>query len=121
MAGIFSHTKLEAARAAAEAEASASAAVGTAPHGSHDGGTSYATSAPIPSITTAPAPGDNVRQSLTGKYVCPFCGSVNENEQGTCPRCTMENTAASRKATKVRIGPWYVLQTRNPAAPGMKF
>jgi hypothetical protein len=25
-----------------------------------------------------------------------------------------------RQATKARIGPWYVLQTRNPAAPGMK-
>ncbi len=33
----------------------------------------------------------------------------------------MENSPASRKATKSRIGPWYVLQTRNPAAPGMKF
>ena len=28
---------------------------------------------------------------------------------------------AARKATKARIGPWYVLQKRNPAAPGMKF
>ena len=120
MAGIFSNKKLEAARAAAEAEASAATAVGaaTAPNGSYDGGASYATAAPV---APAAAPGDNVRQSLSGKYVCPFCGSVNENEQGTCPRCTMENTAASRKATKVRIGPWYVLQTRNPAAPGMKF
>jgi hypothetical protein len=120
MAGIFSNKKLEAARAAAEAEASAATAVGaaTAPNGSYDGAASYATAAPV---APAAAPGDNVRQSLSGKYVCPFCGSVNENEQGTCPRCTMENTAASRKATKVRIGPWYVLQTRNPAAPGMKF
>jgi hypothetical protein len=33
----------------------------------------------------------------------------------------MENSAAGRKATKGRIGPWYVLQKRNPAAPGMKF
>lgn len=33
----------------------------------------------------------------------------------------MEDTAATRQATKARIGPWYVLQTRNPAAPGMKF
>jgi hypothetical protein len=33
----------------------------------------------------------------------------------------MESTAATRQATKSRIGPWYVLQTRNPAAPGMKF
>src|SRR5665213_3200966 len=33
----------------------------------------------------------------------------------------MENTPAARKATKARIGPWYVLQARNPAAPGMKW
>ncbi len=32
--------------------------------------------------------------------------------------CTMENTPQTRKATKSRIGPWYVLQSRNPAAPG---
>src|SRR4051794_40218634 len=64
---------------------------------------------------------EQIRDSLQNKFVCPFCGSINDNEQGTCPRCTMENTAASRKATKLRIGPWYVLQTRNPAAPGMKF
>jgi hypothetical protein len=33
----------------------------------------------------------------------------------------MEDTPATRQATKARIGPWYVLQTRNPAAPGMKY
>jgi hypothetical protein len=33
----------------------------------------------------------------------------------------MENTALTRQATRARIGPWYVLQSRNPAAPGMKF
>jgi hypothetical protein len=33
----------------------------------------------------------------------------------------MEDTPATRQATKSRIGPWYVLQTRNPSAPGMKY
>ena len=69
-------------------------------------------------LATQP-PAETIRDGLRGKYVCPFCGSVNDSEQGTCPRCTMENSAATRKATKTRIGPWYVLQTRNPAAPGM--
>jgi hypothetical protein len=46
---------------------------------------------------------------------------INDATEGQCPQCTMENTAAGRKATKARIGPWYVLQKRNPAAPGMKF
>jgi rubrerythrin len=71
-------------------------------------------------VASAPGP-EQIRDLLAGKFVCPFCGSINESEQGVCPRCTMENSPASRKATKSRIGPWYVLQTRNPAAPGMKF
>ncbi|HEX8914157.1 MAG TPA: hypothetical protein VF796_17545, partial [Humisphaera sp.] len=79
-----------------------------------------ATSEQDPSAAAFPAqPAESIRDALRGKYVCPFCGSVNDSEQGTCPRCTMENSAATRKATKTRIGPWYVLQTRNPAAPGM--
>jgi len=33
----------------------------------------------------------------------------------------MHDTNANRDATKARIGPWYVLQSRNPAAPGMTY
>ncbi len=33
----------------------------------------------------------------------------------------MENTPATRNSTRGRVGPWYVLQKRNPAAPGMKY
>ena len=61
------------------------------------------------------------RYPLEGRYVCPFCGAVNETMEGPCPQCTMTNTAETRKATKSRIGPWYVLQSRNPAAPGMRY
>ena len=61
------------------------------------------------------------RYPLQGRHVCPFCGSVNETMEGPCLQCTMGNTAETRKATKSRIGPWYVLQSRNPAAPGMKY
>ena len=64
---------------------------------------------------------DDVGHTLEGRYVCPFCGAVREQPDGTCARCTMESSPATRQATKSRIGPWYVLQTRNPAAPGMKF
>jgi len=52
--------------------------------------------------------------------VCPFCGTVREPPEGACPRCTMADTAETRAATRARVGPWYVLQARNPAAPGMK-
>jgi len=64
---------------------------------------------------------EEIRDALAGRQVCPFCGLVKEHAEGPCERCTMENTASTRQATKARIGPWYVLQGRNPAAPGMKF
>ena len=64
---------------------------------------------------------EQVRQPLTGKHVCPYCGHQYPGGPEPCPRCTMEDTPATRQATKARIGPWYVLQSRNPAAPGMKF
>ena len=75
---------------------------------------------------TTPRSGGNsaaspARDALAGKHVCPFCGTVNPNASQPCPRCTMEDTPATRQATKTRIGPWYVLQSRNPAAPGMRF
>jgi len=64
---------------------------------------------------------EQVRQTLTGKHVCPYCGHAYPGGPEPCPRCTMEDSPATRQATKARIGPWYVLQTRNPAAPGMKY
>jgi hypothetical protein len=52
---------------------------------------------------------------------CPFCGAIAEkSNDAVCPRCKMENTALTRQATRARIGPWYVMQSRNPSAPGMK-
>jgi hypothetical protein len=89
------------------------------------GGVSSLSSVPVSDDRSA---ANSVRDSLSGKQVCPFCGSQNApsansatNSQGPCPRCTMEDTAATRQATKARIGPWHVLQTRNPAAPGMRY
>jgi len=52
--------------------------------------------------------------------VCPFCGAISEKSETACPRCKMENSAINRQATRARIGPWYVMQSRNPSAPGMK-
>lgn len=64
----------------------------------------------------AAAPPPNV-----DKNVCPYCGLVGPRAEGPCARCTIEDTPQTRQATKSRIGPWYVLQNRNPAAPGMKW
>ena len=69
----------------------------------------------------SPDAAQEIRDAIAGRHVCPFCGSVREQEDGACPRCSMDNTSSSRQATKARIGPWYVFQSRNPAAPGMKF
>ncbi len=59
-------------------------------------------------------------------HVCPFCGLTREitdefDPATPCPRCTLADTAATRSATKARIGPWHVRQVRNPWAPGMGF
>src|SRR5579859_2294536 len=69
----------------------------------------------------SPDAAQEIRDAIAGRHVCPFCGAVREQNEGVCSRCSMDNTSASRQATKARIGPWFVFQTRNPAAPGMKF
>lgn len=72
---------------------------------------------------SAPASGAAIP---AGKVVCPFCGSVNDRpshdyDNSACPKCTMSDNPATRQATRARLGPWFVRQNRNPAAPGMKF
>lgn len=63
-----------------------------------------------------------VAGSPPARRLCPFCGTVNERDAAVaCSKCGMEDTPATRDATRARIGPWHVLQSRNPAAPGMKF
>lgn len=73
------------------------------------------------SFADDPTPAQQVQAQLRGKSICPFCGTLSESAEGPCSRCTMENTPLTRQATRARLGPWYVLQTRNPAAPGMKY
>ncbi|MGB7156700.1 MAG: hypothetical protein WBD40_01460, partial [Tepidisphaeraceae bacterium] len=79
----------------------------------------------IPSTETSSARAGSATVP-SGKVVCPFCGSVNDRpthdyDNTACPRCTMADTPATRQATRARLGPWFVRQNRNPAAPGMKF
>jgi hypothetical protein len=66
-------------------------------------------------------PGQESQNSTEGKHVCPFCGTVSLAPEGICPHCNMDGAAASRPATKALIGPWYVLQPRLPAIPGITF
>src|SRR4051812_36062420 len=61
------------------------------------------------------------QEPAAAAQVCPFCGQLGTDPDAACPRCTLHNSPATRQATRARIGPWYVLQTRNPAAPGMNF
>ncbi len=60
-------------------------------------------------------------QAPKQRHVCPFCGTLNESAVTPCAKCTLINTPQTRRVTRGRIGPWYVLQSRNPAAPGMKY
>ncbi len=55
-----------------------------------------------------------------GVHVCPFCGASRGDPADACPKCTMRDTPATRAATAERLGPWFVLQTRSPSAPGMR-
>jgi hypothetical protein len=62
-----------------------------------------------------------LRRALRGKHVCPFCGTQRETDVGACMHCSLEDTPTTRSATRGKLGPWYVLQSRNPSAPGMNF
>ena len=57
----------------------------------------------------------------TVECLCPFCGSFHTGVGRPCSHCGTEDTTAARTAARKRVGPWFVLQTRNPAAPGMSF
>jgi hypothetical protein len=62
-----------------------------------------------------------IRRALRGKHVCPFCGTQRDADVGPCMQCSLEDTPTTRSATRGKLGPWYVLQSRNPSAPGMNF
>ena len=64
-----------------------------------------------------PAPAD--RPANTVECLCPFCGAFNAGVGRPCGTCGTEDTTAARAAARKRVGPWFVLNTRNPAAPGM--
>ena len=70
---------------------------------------------------SAPSSTQQTHQPGHAYPICPFCGTPNESSIIPCRQCGMENTQATRAATRAKLGPWYVWQTRNPAAPGMNF
>jgi hypothetical protein len=70
---------------------------------------------------STPSAAQQVRRALRGKHVCPFCGTQRETDVGACLHCSLEDTPTTRTATRSKLGPWYVLQSRNPSAPGMNF
>jgi hypothetical protein len=53
--------------------------------------------------------------------LCPFCGSFNRGVGQPCQHCRTEDTTAARAAARKRVGPWFVLQSKNLAAPGIGF
>jgi hypothetical protein len=75
---------------------------------------------PAPAAAPPPAAPRTPTQP-TPQVVCPFCGILNDLGSGLCRQCSMENSAATRQATRAKIGPWFVWQARNPSAPGMNW
>ncbi len=71
--------------------------------------------------TPSPSAAQQIRRALRGRHVCPFCGTQRETDLGACTQCSLEDTPTTRTATRGKLGPWYVLQSRNPSAPGMNF
>lgn len=74
-----------------------------------------------PTPAASPLPPQQLRRAISGKHVCPFCGAQRETDIGSCPNCSLEDSPTTRSATRSKLGPWYVLQSRNPSAPGMNF
>ncbi len=71
--------------------------------------------------TASPSAAQQIRRALRGRHVCPYCGTQRETDLGACTQCSLEDTPTTRTATRGKLGPWYVLQSRNPSAPGMNF
>jgi len=71
--------------------------------------------------SSSASPAQQIRRALRGKHVCPFCGTQRDSDVGPCMHCSLEDTPTTRSATRSKLGPWYVLQSRNPSAPGMNF
>jgi hypothetical protein len=84
-----------------------------------DSGDSNAPTSRSPNRQTTPKP-DELRKRLAW-HVCPFCGNRNQDGKAECPACGMEDHDLTRTATTRRVGPWFLRQTSNPFAPGMKF
>ena len=57
----------------------------------------------FPEAASFDAADHQARESLEGKHVCPFCGTVNERPDGACEHCSLENTPTARKTTKSRM------------------
>lgn len=73
-------------------------------------------------MAAEPRTTSSAHPTVTDGIVCPFCAHVRGKDAGgACPKCTMEDTAGTRRSTGERIGPWFVLQRKNPTAPGLRF
>ena len=75
---------------------------------------------PPPVEKLAAKPAGPAAAGQFGVHVCPFCGAKRADPADACPKCTMRDTPATRAATAERLGPWFVLQSRSPSAPGMR-
>jgi hypothetical protein len=69
----------------------------------------------------SPSQADQIRQTLSTRSVCPFCGQESDRKTAVCTRCNLENSPGNRQTARSRIGPWHLYNVRNPGARGMRF
>ncbi len=50
---------------------------------------------------------------------CPFCGQIVSRVELSCSRCQIRLDAGTLTSLKSIVGPWFVLDYRNPTAPGV--
>ena len=76
---------------------------------------------PVQVVRPSPAAAAAKSPSPLNKHVCPFCGMKRDDPTAICVGCGLPDNEGTRGATVARVGPWFVLQPRNPSAPGMRF
>src|SRR5688572_7246396 len=66
---------------------------------------------------------DPMASAIDADRLCPFCGTLNAgfDSETPCSKCLIADTPAARSAAHQRVGPWFVLHSRNPSAPGMSY
>ena len=74
-----------------------------------------------PMPTAKPRPGDRDAMSKENKIIlCPYCGNTQKTPD-RCEGCGGLFEPLSRKATQIKMGPWFIRDKNNPFRPGCSY